>query len=258
MVGLSPETAPSPVTKLVGTGLSVGFGGIKALSSVDISLDQGGILGVIGPNGAGKTTLVNVLTGFQRPDRGDVLVNGQNITRGGPRGAVRAGVVRSFQAARLFHDLTVAENVEVALCAAGRSRRAAGPAARELLDWMDLGHRANLRAGDLSFGEERLVGIARTLGSQPRFLLLDEPAAGLNEVECAALSGRIRAIPAHFGCGLLLIEHNMDVVLATCPQLVVLDRGHKIADGPADLVRRDETVIAAYLGVGHEGGGEDA
>jgi branched-chain amino acid transport system ATP-binding protein len=245
------DSAPQP-SRLSGAGISVGFGGIQALSDVTIELLQGAILGVIGPNGAGKTTLVNVLTGFQRATHGEVLVDGRPLGGYAAIHAVRAGIARTFQAARLFHTLTVAENIEVGLCASGLGRRAAAAQAAKILEWTGLRPRANTRAGALPFGEERLVGIARALGSKPRFLLLDEPAAGLNEVECRHLSDLILRIPRDFGCGLLLIEHNMDVVMGTCPRLQVLDRGRTIALGLTAEVSRDPQVIAAYLGLGSE------
>jgi branched-chain amino acid transport system ATP-binding protein len=234
---------------LLGTGISVGFGGVKALSAVTIELRQGALLGVIGPNGAGKTTLVNVLTGFQRPTAGSIEVDSRTMRRYGPTKAVNAGVARTFQGARLFRSLTVRENVEVSLCARGMGRRAAALRAAAILEWSGMKHRATAVAGDLPFGEERMIGIARALGASPRFLLLDEPAAGLNEKECATLVDLMRRIPQDFGCGLLLIEHNMDVIMRTCSRLHVLDHGSTIALGPTEEVRRDPKVLAAYLGV---------
>jgi branched-chain amino acid transport system ATP-binding protein len=233
---------------LTGRDISVSFGGVAALAGVSIEVNQGSIRGLIGPNGAGKTTLVNVLTGFQRPDAGAVLISGDDVTRTAPDEIARRGVVRTFQAARLFLNLTVLENVEVSVCSTGLGRRAAERRAMEILESANLSQRCHVSAGALPFGEERRVGIARALAMAPRFLLLDEPAAGLSEQECDDLAELIRRIPSIYGCGILLIEHNMPVVMQTCPELQVLDGGRTIALGPTDDVKRNREVIEAYLG----------
>jgi branched-chain amino acid transport system ATP-binding protein len=233
---------------LSGRDISVNFGGVAALSCVSIEVSQGAIRGLIGPNGAGKTTLVNVLTGFQRPDEGSVWIADCDVTRSTPDEIARRGVARTFQAARLFMNLSVLENVEVSVCAAGVSRRAAEQRSMEILQWANLTPRTHISAGALPFGEERRVGIARALALAPKFLLLDEPAAGLSEQECEDLADLIRRIPSDFGCGILLIEHNMPVVMQTCPELQVLDGGRTIAFGPTAEVKQDRQVIEAYLG----------
>jgi branched-chain amino acid transport system ATP-binding protein len=241
-----PEASPGET--LSGRDISVNFGGVAALTGVSIDVSQGAIRGLIGPNGAGKTTLVNVLTGFQRPDEGSVRIVDDDVTRSAPDEIARRGVVRTFQAARLFMNLSVLENVEVSLCASGLGRRVAEHRSREILQWANLMSRAHISAGALPFGEERRVGIARALAVAPKFLLLDEPAAGLSEQECDDLADLIRRIPSTYGCGILLIEHNMPVVMQTCPELQVLDGGRTIALGPTDEVRKDRKVIEAYLG----------
>ena len=238
-----------PTGLLRARDISVDFGGVKALRNVDIELAEGAILGVIGPNGAGKTTLVNVISGFQTPTRGDVEIDGVRLPRHSPAHATRAGIARTFQAARLFGTLTVRENIEVGLCASGHSRRRAAAAAQAILDRTGIDVDGDATAGDLPFGAQRLVGFARALGASPRFLLMDEPAAGLNEVECTHLVEIIRKIPSLFGCGILLIEHNMDIVMQTCSRLHVLDHGTTLASGPTDEVRTNPEVISAYLGV---------
>jgi branched-chain amino acid transport system ATP-binding protein len=229
--------------------ISVSFGGIAALRGVSISVVPGKILGLIGPNGAGKTTLVNVLTGFQRPAAGSVSIGPAEITKFPPRVFARRGVARTFQSARVFKHLTVLENVAVPLCTRGESRIAARRHAAEILDWVELSAKADQQAATLPFGDERRVGIARALAAAPRFLLLDEPAAGLNDQECEHLVALVRRLPESFGCGVLLIEHNMRVVLDTCPTLHVLDGGKTLASGPASEVSRNPEVIESYIGV---------
>jgi branched-chain amino acid transport system ATP-binding protein len=233
---------------LSGRDISVNFGGVAALNRVSIEVSNGAIRGLIGPNGAGKTTLVNVLTGFQRPDEGSVRIADVDVTRSAPDDLARRGIARTFQAARLFMNLSVLENVEVSVCAAGVGRRAAERRSMEILQWANLKLRSHISAGALPFGEERRVGIARALALAPKYLLLDEPAAGLSEQECDDLADLIRRIPTSFGCGVLLIEHNMPVVMQTCPELQVLDGGRTIALGPTEEVKRDRQVIEAYLG----------
>jgi branched-chain amino acid transport system ATP-binding protein len=229
--------------------ISVSFGGIAALRGVSITVVPGKILGLIGPNGAGKTTLVNVLTGFQLPAAGSVSIGSVQITGLPPRAFARRGVARTFQSARMFKHLTVLENVAVAPCARGASRKAARRHAAAILDWVELSAKADQPAATLPFGDERRVGIARALAVAPKFLLLDEPAAGLNEQECGHLVGLIRRVPESFGCGVLLIEHNMRVVLNTCPTLHVLDGGKTLASGPSSEVSRNPEVIESYIGV---------
>lgn len=226
----------------------VAFGGIHALTGVDMTLNQGTILGLIGPNGAGKTTMVNVLSGFQKPTRGSVVLNGQDVSGLGPQRLARAGIGRSFQAARLFRDMTVAQNLMVACVGTGRSGKAAAREAAEVLDWMGLSHVTDKRCDALSYGDERRVSIARALALRPAFVLLDEPASGMNDAECDALMHTIAHIPARFGCGVLLIEHNMKVIMGVCQRIHVLDGGRSLAEGTPEEVQADPAVRRAYLG----------
>lgn len=226
----------------------VAFGGLKALKGVDLKLGRGEILGLIGPNGAGKTTMVNVLTGFQAATSGDVTLDGRSLKGLGPRNVARAGVARSFQAARLFRDLTVRQNLEVAAIGTGRKRKEARATADLLLDWIGCASRADLTAGSLSYGDERRVGIARALAMSPKYVLLDEPASGMNDQECDALMQLISAIPQRFDCGVLLIEHNMQVVMGACRRVHVLDNGKSLAEGTPAEMRANEEVRRAYLG----------
>jgi branched-chain amino acid transport system ATP-binding protein len=228
--------------------VNVSFAGIKAIDGVDLQLRQGEILGLIGPNGAGKTTLVNVLSGFQRPSPGRLVLAGRDATGWSPSRLALAGLSRTFQAVRLFGRLTVLENVEVGLVCAGSSRRRAHGAALSLLDRVGLKEMAARRAADLSYGDERRLGIARALATGPRFLLLDEPAAGLNETESEELLDTLGTIRRELGCGLLIIEHDMPLIMRLCDRVQVLDQGRTLAVGTPSEVRRDPAVLAAYLG----------
>jgi branched-chain amino acid transport system ATP-binding protein len=229
-------------------GVSVHFQGLKALDRVDLSLSQGEVLGLLGPNGAGKTTLINVMTGYVRPSEGRMLLGGEEVSGITPEALARRGVVRTFQSVRLFRRLSVLENVEIAALTLHPRRAHARDAARRVLAFIGLEQFAHRRAGALAYADERRVGIARALALEPRFLLLDEPAAGMTEAECEALSHLIAQLPQRLGCGVLLIEHNVSVVIAVCRDIHVLDNGRTLAVGAIDTVRKDPAVIAAYLG----------
>ena len=226
----------------------VNFEGLRALDGVDLVLQQGEILGLIGPNGAGKTTLVNVISGFQRAVQGSVSIGSTELSALPPHRIARAGVARSFQGGRPFRELTAAESVEVAALGVGRSRSDAKAVATDLLARLSLADRAHERAGSLSFGDERKLGVVRALATDPAFLLLDEPAAGLNEHEADELVSAVRKIRDDFSCGVLLIEHDMRVVMGLCERVQVLDHGRTISTGTPDEVRQDSLVIEAYLG----------
>jgi branched-chain amino acid transport system ATP-binding protein len=236
------------VSVLLVQGVSVHFQGLKALDGVDLSLSQGEVLGLLGPNGAGKTTLINVMTGYVRPSEGRMLLGGEEVSGITPEALARRGVVRTFQSVRLFRRLSVLENVEIAALTLHPRRAHARDAARRVLAFIGLEQFAHRRAGALAYADERRVGIARALALEPRFLLLDEPAAGMTEAECEALSHLIAQLPQRLGCGVLLIEHNVSVVIAVCRDIHVLDNGRTLAVGAIDTVRKDPAVIAAYLG----------
>lgn len=229
-------------------GVSVQFGGLRALNDVTVRLVTGDLLGLIGPNGAGKTTLLNVLTGFQRPTSGQVTLDGESGSRWAPQRWVRQGVARTFQGARLFGRLTVRENVEVGAVAIGTSRSEAGERADELVATYGLREYAERPADTLPAGLRRRLGIARALASNPRFLLLDEPAAGLNQEEQTELVDLVRAISEKRSCGVMIIEHSMPVIMNLCRRLHVLDGGKTLMEGAPDEVRNDPDVRAAYLG----------
>jgi branched-chain amino acid transport system ATP-binding protein len=233
---------------LTAEGVDVSFAGVHALSAVDLGLEAGEILGLIGPNGAGKTTLVNVLTGYQRPTAGAVAMGEREVTGWSPERRARNGLARTFQAVRLFQRLSALDNVTVAAVATGSRTRPARRQARELLDAMGIADRAETEARNLPLGEERLLGIARALATRPRWLLLDEPAAGLNEEEGDHLLQALRDVRERVGCGLLVIEHDMRLIMRLCERIQVLDSGRTISVGTPEQTRSNARVLEAYLG----------
>ena len=228
--------------------VSVAFAGLRALSEVDLTVSSGQIVGLIGPNGAGKTTLVNVLTGFQTPTEGAVTLDGQRLSGLKPNLLRRRGIARTFQGGRLFRDLPVIDNLEVTGVGLGQSRRAAIAEAEAMLEWVGIAPLASRIAGTLPYTDERRVAIGRALMGRPKYLLLDEPAAGMSGQEAADLSALIRRIAGEMGCGVLLIEHNVGLVLNLCDHIVVLDSGAVIETGPPAQIRDSETVRHAYMG----------
>lgn len=237
---------------LIATDVSVHFSGLKAIDSVSVSLGRGEILGLVGPNGAGKTTMVNVLSGFQTPTEGSVVLEDSPVVERNAAWMARNGVVRTFQAVRLFQGLTVSENIEAALTSLGTGRAASRRKAAEILDYMGISDRAEFGGGALNYGDERRVGIARALALNPRFLLLDEPAAGMNVAEADELSTLIKRIRDDFGCGILVIEHNMSLITNTCERLHVMASGCTIAAGTPGEVFADPKFRSAYLGIEEE------
>jgi branched-chain amino acid transport system ATP-binding protein len=221
---------------------------LVALSEVDVILGAGEIVGLIGPNGAGKTTMLNVISGFQAPTRGSMWLDDIEITGLPPRRRAQRGISRTFQGERRFRDMTVLENVQVAGVAAGMSRRRARRAAEALLEEFGLARRAGVWADSLTHGEERRLGLARAVAIRPRFLLVDEPAAGLNEDESDELVEAFRRVRRERDVGILLVEHDMRVVMSLCDRIQVLDHGATIASGDPEAIRRDERVREAYLG----------
>jgi ABC-type branched-subunit amino acid transport system ATPase component len=248
--------APAPdgaAASLAGENIGVHFEGLRALDGVDVTLARGEVLGLIGPNGAGKTTLINALTGFQPPSTGRLLLDGRDVTRTPAHKLARAGISRTFQSGRSFPDLTVFENVEVGAVGIGVRRQEARRRAREALAELRLLERSDLLAGSLSSGEERRLQVARAVAMRPRYLFLDEPAAGLDENESDELVVAIAGLPERVGCGVLVIEHDMRVIMGLCHRIQVLDHGVTISIGTPQEVRADPAVITAYLGAGRDG-----
>ena len=260
MAAILGRTDPAPLLKA--EGLAKRFGGIVALTGYHIALEAGVLAGLIGPNGAGKTTVFNLLTGVIRPTEGRIVFAGEDITGLRADRFTERGIARTFQNSRLFRDLTVLENVAAALNLrhgagllatvaglprAAASERAIAERARELLGLFGLEGMADTRSADLPYGDQRRVEIARALATEPKLLLLDEPAAGLNPTETADLAATIRRIHDRFGLTTIVVEHDMSLVMGLCERVQVIDRGEVLAfDRPA-AVQSDPRVVEAYL-----------
>jgi branched-chain amino acid transport system ATP-binding protein len=233
---------------LVASEVSVEFAGLRALERVSLSLPQGEILGLIGPNGSGKTTLVNAITGQVPLRAGRITAGDVDLTGRPPPEVALAGVARTFQIGRHFDRLTVLENVATAALSHRAGMAEAKARAWRLLEEFGLAARHDDLAGSLSFGDKRRVEVARALAGDPQFLLLDEPAAGMNEVETEALLELLSGLPTTRRLGLLIIDHDMSLIMRLCRRLHVLASGRTIAEGDRQVVRNDPTVIEAYLG----------
>ena len=260
----APAAAAAGGLALDVRGLTLAFGGLKAVTELSLQVPTGGLHGLIGPNGAGKTTAFNLLTGVYRPDGGTMALHGQRIDGLKPNAIARAGLARTFQNIRLFGELSVLDNVRVAAGVRARSglvrsllrtpfylaeERAIVERSRELLETLSIGHRVDEQAKSLPYGDQRRLEIARALATEPRLLLLDEPVAGMNTPEKKAMRGLIQSLRERFGVSILLIEHDMGLVMDICEHITVLDHGVTIAAGAPDSVQKNPAVIAAYLGV---------
>lgn len=243
-----PDHLGESMTALEVTGVTVEFAGLRALDNVSLALNPGEILGLIGPNGSGKTTLINAITGQVPLAAGHVQLGQIRLSDLDARRIALAGISRSFQIVRLFGNMTVLENVETAALAKGVSRRAARDKARAILSEFALSARADDLAAELNYGDKRRVEIARALTADPAFLLLDEPAAGMNEAESDTLMQILLKLSEERRLGLLVIDHDMGLILRLCGRLHVIAMGSTIAEGPPDVVRKTPAVIEAYLG----------
>ena len=243
--------------------LSISFGGLKAVDDFNITIEKGQLYGLIGPNGAGKTTVFNLLTGVYKPDGGIILLDGKNIAGKKNIEINRAGVARTFQNIRLFKDLSVLDNVKVGLhnhhsysTLAGIFRlpkyrkveREMDERALELLKVFDLEEEFAVKASNLPYGKQRKLEIARALATEPKLLLLDAPAAGMNPHETKELMDTIQFVRDNFDMTILLIEHDMKLVSGICEKLTVLNFGHVLTEGPTSQVLNNPEVVKAYLG----------
>ena len=243
--------------------LGISFGGLKAVDDFSVAIEKGQLYGLIGPNGAGKTTIFNLLTGVYRPDTGTILLNGQNITGKKTIEINQCGIARTFQNIRLFKDLSVLDNVKAGLHNHYRYSTVEGilrlpryykvekqmdERAMELLKVFDLDGEWDYKASNLPYGKQRKLEIARALATEPKLLLLDEPAAGMNPNETAELMETIRFVRDEFNMTILLIEHDMKLVSGICERLTVLNFGQVLTQGETSEVLNDKRVITAYLG----------
>ena len=229
------------------------YGGVRALDSCSVEIDEGTVAGLIGPNGSGKTTLFNVITGYAKADAGQVYLADKKITNVAPDKVFTLGIGRTFQLTRIFASLTVLENM---LVASRHGRSSARKRAMEQLEFVGIaGHHATL-AGTLSYGQRKLLELAYVLVADPAVILLDEPAGGVNPSLVNHIADRIRELNAA-GKTFLIVEHNMEFVMGLCHQVTVLDSGTVVAAGPPDIVRTDRRVLDAYLGEDIEDAGED-
>ncbi len=220
------------------------YGGVRALDSCSVEIDEGTVAGLIGPNGSGKTTLFNVITGYAKADAGQVYLAGKNITNVAPDKVFTLGIGRTFQLTRIFASLTVLENM---LVASRRGRSSARRRAMEQLEFVGIaGHHAAL-AGTLSYGQRKLLELAYVLVADPAVILLDEPAGGVNPSLVNHIADRIRELNA-VGKTFLIVEHNMEFVMGLCDRITVLDSGGVVATGPPGIIRTDRRVLNAYLG----------
>ena len=246
--GVAQNARRRPEDTLRASSVSRSFKGVRALSDVTFELYRHEVVGLIGPNGAGKSTLVNVLSGFDFPTAGSVELAGRRVTGWSAHRRARAGLARTFQHSRSFRGLTVRENVEVAALGVGVAARKARRRADDLLELLALADLGAAPAATLAHGDERRLGVARALATDPVFVLMDEPAAGLPEAEVPEFAAVVRSVRDDHDAGVLLIDHNMALVMDVCDRIHVLDQGLTLAEGTPGEIRGNLDVAAAYLG----------
>ncbi|MEM2484518.1 MAG: ABC transporter ATP-binding protein [Thermofilaceae archaeon] len=220
------------------------FGGLKAVNNVSIEVPQNLVLGLIGPNGSGKTTLVNIIAGFYRPDSGEILFKGERITGLKPYHIANKGIVRTFQLTRVFKQLTVLQNLMTAL---NSHKDFNQQQVSEILTMLDLQHKKHVIAGNLSYGEQKLLEIGRALMKNPDLLILDEPTSGISPTIIGRLTRLVKDLKM-LDKTILIIEHNLNVISTICDRVVVLNYGEKIAEGTFEEISQDQRVISAYIG----------
>ncbi len=234
--------------KLACSNITVDFSGLRALDKVSLSFETNEILGLIGPNGSGKTTLLNVLGGQLKSNQGSVTKDSLDITTMPPRLRVKNGLARSFQIVRTFDSLSVFENVKSATLISSKSNLEKNNYCNEIISYIGLDKIKNQLANTLNYGDRRRLEIARAMATNPDFLLLDEPAAGMNDNESEILLNTLNVIPEKFKVGILIIDHDMSLIMKLCHRLHVLESGRTIAEGSIESVKKHPEVIKAYLG----------
>jgi ABC-type branched-subunit amino acid transport system ATPase component len=248
-------------------GIKKAYGGVQALNGATLDVAEGTVAGLIGPNGSGKTTLFNIITGYERADEGHIYFGGKAITNAAPDKVFATGIGRTFQLTRIFARLTVLENMLVAAQTSGRPRSVLSwfgkdawthhrRHAMDLLAFVGIERHANVLAGSLSYGQRKLLELAYVLVADPRVILLDEPAGGVNPTLINHIADRIRELNSQ-GKTFLIVEHNMEFVMGLCANITVLESGASVASGPPDIIRTDKRVLDAYLGADLEEGSDD-
>ena len=228
--------------------ISKSFGGVKAVSNVSLEIKKGDVLGLIGPNGAGKSTLINLISGLLSPDHGTIYLSGENITQKKSYQRARLGLARTFQNLRIYPNLTVGQNIEVAAISSEYSKRKKTKNLSEIIKVFDLSTKTDLASDELSYGHLRRLEIVRALALNPVVLLLDEPAAGMNENETKELSKSLRWVQENNSCAIIVIDHDLKFIMGVCDKITVMNMGEVIASGKPSEISNDARVKEAYIG----------
>ncbi len=228
--------------------ISKNFGGVKAVSQVSLEIGEGDVLGLIGPNGAGKSTLINLITGLLTPDEGKIYLSNLNITSQKPYQRARLGLARTFQNLRIYPNLSVGQNIEVASISADISDRKMSFDLQQIINIFDLGDKIDLASEELSYGHLRRLEIVRALALNPLVLLLDEPAAGMNENETKELSNSLKWVQNNIACSIIVIDHDLKFIMGVCDEITVMNMGEVIATGKPNEISNNKRVKEAYIG----------